>query len=666
MSQNSSEAAEQPATGLTALLGGLCLLTVLAAPAQAIGASSIAARTWTRVNTAHLEVLTDGGRAVAERVAARLEELRSALAVAAPALVVEGAPVQVIVFRDEAVARPYAPRWRGLTDDVAGFFHSGPDRRRLLFVDDKGKTPSVAQHEYTHALLDAALPDAPLWLNEGLAEYFATFHVEGEQARAGSPLASHVQWIGDHDLMSLSDLFAVAHGSSAYHEGDRRGTFYAQSWLLVHMLLSGEPARLERVLVATRDGSRFEDAFRREFGDVGALRDRMLAYVERQRFAERDWAKSNRAQPPVPRVQDNVPAADVLATLGLGFLARPSAQREDAEEHLRAALALDAEHPEACAGMGWLQLMREKKGEARTWFARAVAGAAVSVPVARVIASQSLWAVNRSESPDERKDAGLYARAVLERAMRTAPDDPELTALLARTWVVWPGDDAGPGYALAARASAALPGRDDVRLDLLSLTALTGRDAEAQAMADRYFPANGDPDLRRAARGALLAGDVRAANLLAAAGDLEGAETRLRAARRRVGDDPELATEADRVLDELTHARAEKDGVDQQNRAIAEYNAGVKAANERRYADAAAAFTRAAGITQKGEFRARARQMARRMEMRVRGDRAVELARRGDRAGALALLETIDRSVLDAEDKRWLDKNLARLRASKP
>jgi tetratricopeptide (TPR) repeat protein len=641
---------------------------LLAPTAQAVGASTVAARTWTSVSTPHVEVLTDAGRDVGERVATRLEQLRSALAVATPALVVESAPVQVIVFRDDAVARPYAPRWRGLQDEVAGFFHGGPDRRRLLFVDDKGSTPSVAQHEYTHALLDAAFPDVPLWLNEGLAEYFSTFHVEGAHARAGAPLAAHVGWFEDHDLLSLVDLFAIGHGSSAYHEGDRRGTFYAESWLLVHLLLSGagaDPARLERVLVATRDGARFADAFGREFGSVASLRERLIAYAERQRYAERDWAQTDRSGPPAVRVRDRIPAADVLATLGLGFLARPTAQREDAEEHLRAALALDPGHAEACAGMGWLQLLRGRRAEARSWFDRATAGAAVTVPVARVIASQVLLDIASSEDADERKAASLYARGMLERAAASAPGDPELTALLARTWVVWPGDDAGPGYALAQRATAGLPGRDDVRLDLLSLAAITGRESEARGMAERYFPPGSDPEKRRAARGALLAGDVRTANLRAAVGDLDSAQAILRSARRRVGDDPELAREADGFLDQVARARAERHDVESQNRAISEFNAGVKAANDRRHTDAAAAFTRAAEITEDPEFRARAKQMARRMEMRVRGDRAVELSQRGDRVGALALLESIDRSVLDAEGRRWLDASLARLRAAK-
>ncbi len=644
----------------------MALAAALASPVYAAGAASVAARTWTGIRTEHLEVLTDAGRAVGERIAERLEDLRAALATATPALVVEGAPVQVIVFRDEAVARAYAPTWRGLKDDVAGFFHAGPDRRRLLLVDDQGRTPSVAQHEYIHALLDAALPEAPLWLNEGLAEYFSTFHAESGHARAGGPVAHHVEWLESHDLIGLPELFAVTQGASAYHEGDRRGTFYAESWLLTHLLLSGreaEPARLERVLVATRDGDRFAEAFRREFGDEDALRLRLLAYVERQRFVERDWAPARSATSrPLPRVRDRVPVGEVLASLGIGFLARPTPQREEGEVHLRAALDRDARDADACAGMGWLELQRGRRAEARSWFDRSLAREPVSVPAVKLIASQTLLDVSRRKAQDERKAVALAARRALERARIVAADDPELLALLARTWVVWHEPDAEPGWALAERAAALLPGRADVELDRVALAALTGRESQAAALVERYFPPGGSPELRRAARTALLAGDVRAANLLVSTGDPEQAEERLRVARRHVADDPELAGEADRYLEQFAQARAKQADAQRENRAIAEYNAGVKAANALRHAEAAAAFRRAAGATGRDDFRSRAQLMARRMDMRVVGDRAMELAQRGDRAGALAVLDSIDRNVLDAEDRRWLDSNRARLR----
>src|SRR5438093_8396177 len=112
---------------LAAALRSAGLLGLCARVASADAAHAVAAETWTQVETAHLEVLTDAGRAVGERVAARLEDLRTALAVLTPALVVDASPVQVIVFRDASLASAYAPTWRGLHDDVAGFFHAGPD-----------------------------------------------------------------------------------------------------------------------------------------------------------------------------------------------------------------------------------------------------------------------------------------------------------------------------------------------------------------------------------------------------------------------------------------------------------------------------------------------------------------------------------------------------------
>src|SRR6185436_6189767 len=173
-----------------------------------------AALVWSSVRTAHVEVVTDATSPVAMRIALRLESLREALALLLPPLVVDASPVQVIVFRDESLARAYAPTWRGLQDEVAGFSHAGPDRRRVLIVDDQGRMPSVAQHEYVHSLLDVAWSDSPLWLNEGLAEYFSTFTADDGRAHAGAPVPGHVEWLDAHDLMPLQQLFTIDQASS--------------------------------------------------------------------------------------------------------------------------------------------------------------------------------------------------------------------------------------------------------------------------------------------------------------------------------------------------------------------------------------------------------------------------------------------------------------------
>jgi hypothetical protein len=622
--------------------------TVAAAPGPA--ARAVAAHTWTAVRGPHVEVLTDAGREVGERVASRLEAERSVLRAWLPQLVADVAPVQVIVFRDSALAATYAPTWRGVRDDVAGWFQASPDRRRLLFVDDGGRTPSVAQHEYAHALSDATLPDLPLWFHEGLAEFLSTFRVESGRARIGEPVPAHVSWLALHPALRASDLFDVDAESPDYHEGDRRGTFYAQSWALVRALLAGDPAdvdRLARVLEAARDGEDFGHAFRREVGD-----------------AESRWTSGARgtsrvleaALPtgvtPALQVRLRVPAAEVLATLGIAMLVRRTP-----------AFALDSAEPEACAGMGWLESHRGHAAAARSWFDRVLASPRRSDPARRLVASATLLQQDGQRDPGARREAAAYARRALERGDRVLVDDPEFAALLARTWVVWPGDDAERGYAFSVRATSALPGRADLQLDRLALAAHTGRRAEAEAIAARRFGPGATAERRSAAHASLLASAIHDANRLMTAGLADSAVARVQVERGRLADDPELAAKADRALAELAANRDRQREVARENLALERYNAGVTAANAHQPLEAAQAFRDAAERSARPAFRDEALRMARRMDMRALMDRAVDRARAGDRAGALALLEQVDASVLDVEDRRWLESQRARLRS---
>jgi len=642
------------------------LVTAFAAPVAAApgpAARAVAAHRWTAVDGPNVEVLTDAGRAVGERVARRLEAERAALRAWLPVLVADVAPVQVIVFRDSALAGAYAPTWRGVRDDVSGWFQAAPDRRRLLFVDDGGRTPSVAQHEYAHALSDATLPDLPLWFHEGLAEFLSTVRVEDGRARAGDAVPAHVAWLASHPALRERDLFDVDVGSPDYHEGDRRGTFYAQSWALVRGLLAGEPddvRRLARALEAARGGEDFAHAFRREVGDAEPRWSRGA------RSTSRVLGSALSGGPPIAlRVREGVSPAEVLATLGVALLARRTPALEAAEEHLRAALALDPREPEACAGRGWLESLRGRTSEARAWFERALDSPRRSDAARRLVASRTLLEQDGRREPGPRREAAAFARRALERGGRVAVGDPEFAGLLARTWVVWPGEDAEPGYALAVRATEALPGRADLQLDRLALAAHTGRRAEAESIAARRFGPGTPAERRSAARGALLAAAIHDANRLMAAGLVDSAVARVQGERGRLTDDTDLAAEADRAIADLSANRDRQHEVTRENLAIERYNAGVEAANARRPVEAAQAFREAAERTARPGFRDESLRMARRMDMRVLMDRAMDRARAGDRAGALALLEQVDPRVLDVEDRRWLETQRERLRSDR-
>ncbi|HVQ27748.1 MAG TPA: tetratricopeptide repeat protein, partial [Planctomycetota bacterium] len=387
--------------------------------------------------------------------------------------------------------------------------------------------------------------------------------------------------------------------------------------------------------------------------------------LEAGSWSKRMWQMEAPSGAGAPRVRERVPAAEVLGSLALELLSRPVPQREDAEAHLRQALALDARAPDALAGMGWLELLRGRRTEARGWFDRALHVQPTSATAVRVLASQLLSYVGARQAQDEREAVATYARSAIERALAVSPEDPELQWLLARSWSTWFGNDAEQGYQAAVRAAAALPGRLDVQLDLLALAALTGRDAEARRIYDERFRNAALATWRHDARGVLLAGAVHRAGLSARAGDIAAAEARLEAARAQVADDPALARQAQAVLDSLHASTRRVAETEQQNRAISEYNAAVAASNAGRYAEAEAAFRRAASISARTEFQAKARGLAARMRQQLDGERAFALARQGRVDEAIAIFEAMDRASMSAEDRKWLDANLARLHAGK-
>ncbi|MBI2478141.1 MAG: hypothetical protein HYV60_05695, partial [Planctomycetia bacterium] len=90
---------------------------------------------------------------------------------------------------------------KGTYEEYVNLHFPGVPYRRALFIKERGPGMVFAflnnefetdvRHESTHALLHAALPVVPLWLDEGLAEYF---EVPASERAHGSPHLSKVTW----------------------------------------------------------------------------------------------------------------------------------------------------------------------------------------------------------------------------------------------------------------------------------------------------------------------------------------------------------------------------------------------------------------------------------------------------------------------------------------
>ncbi len=77
----------------------------------------------------------------------------------------------------------------------------------------------------------------PIWLNEGMAEVYSTLKRDGGQIRVGSVPQGRDILLWQKKWLPLAALVALARDSGEYNEKDRAGVFYAQSWLLTHMLM---------------------------------------------------------------------------------------------------------------------------------------------------------------------------------------------------------------------------------------------------------------------------------------------------------------------------------------------------------------------------------------------------------------------------------------------
>src|SRR3954464_3291142 len=191
----------------------LLLFRLSAAHAQS-DLSPLAKRPWIEARTTHFAMFSCAPTQQVARVGARLEQFREAYSSLAGAQSVASQPIVVMVFPDHSSMEPFLPVYQGKPANLAAFFHRGSDENLIaLYVTgtNSGSLENVF-HEYTHLLLRHNAPFWPLWLNEGMADIYATFEPGADRtARIGAPHAMYLRILARRPLVPLSDLFAVGH-----------------------------------------------------------------------------------------------------------------------------------------------------------------------------------------------------------------------------------------------------------------------------------------------------------------------------------------------------------------------------------------------------------------------------------------------------------------------
>ncbi len=347
----------------------LTLFAALASPARGKDDN------WSEVRTPHFIVLSNANEKQARQVADQFERMRAVFqTVLVHAIADPGTPIVVLAVKnkkDFQALEPEAYLAKGQME-LAGLFLRAPDKNYILLrLDAEGEHPyATVYHEYTHLLSSADEAWLPLWLNEGLAEFYQNTEIRDKDVLFGEGSRENILLLRQERLLPLATLFAVDKHSPYYHEHNKGSIFYAESWAVVHYFMSNRENahHLSDYMKLLNQNVDVVTAATRAFGDLKQLQATLDKYVQGSLGYFR-MPISAEVDDTTFKVQALSPAqADAVRADFLVYNQRV----KDAKPLLERVLRDDPNNTSAHETMGYLEFRQGNLAEAQKWYEQAV------------------------------------------------------------------------------------------------------------------------------------------------------------------------------------------------------------------------------------------------------------------------------------------------------
>ena len=501
------------------------LVLLLAFPAAALDLPRTNEK-WISLRVDELEIISSAPAAATIAIAEDLVRMRAAIGEVTRLKVRSPLTTKVFVFATERAFAPYCDLvFQRDAENIAGVFVGRDDGNFILFrADAQSGSSRIVFHELTHYFISNTVAGLPLWLNEGLAEYYSTVKTIDNEVHIGRPIPEHVRWLRDESLIPLRDLFAIDRESAIYNEGSRQGVFYAQSWALVHYLMLANDerrAQFSKFLSLLGKGKPQQEAFESAFGiPYAKMEGDLRAYVRRPTFNYAKYALSDLTVTEVPRPEPLTYAAYVYELGDLLVHSGPS-NAAIAEQFMIEALKANPANAAAHADMGRLHEGAGRTLEAEKAYQRAVQ---LGSDEAEMYVLYGAAIINRLARIEGKvpNDELLRARKLFERAAQLDPSSARAWAGIGTTYTATT-EDSAPGIAALEKSLALSPADVQAAANLVQLYAQNGRRADATRLIDTIIVPAGDRELIARARDMLYLADLHDVQSLAAAGEMKEA-----------------------------------------------------------------------------------------------------------------------------------------------
>lgn len=274
-----------PRPAISRLLCGLAAFLAL---------SCLAAKheNWVEVRSPNFIVVSDAGEKQARKTALQFEEIRQVFRQSLKVAASHPSPViTVIAAKDDNTMKVLLPE-----DYAKGHAHHAGyfvDRMNIYFAvvdvgQDNGDAYETLYHEYYHSVTVPYFPNLPLWVAEGLAEFYGHTRIDDKSAGMGEPDANLLAELRSQPLIPLPVLFSADRSSPYYNEDHKTSIFYAESWALTHYLMVGdrEAHRTSFIayLKAIDEGKSQQEAAAEAFGDLNKLQGALMNYLRMAAF----------------------------------------------------------------------------------------------------------------------------------------------------------------------------------------------------------------------------------------------------------------------------------------------------------------------------------------------------------------------------------------------